>query len=174
MSHVTNLRLSGIVVACMLWADSACGADMDVWSMRRAIDCLNTETLLEFEDAPISEILDYLAVREQLRFRVESPSLTAQRVSISVEKKTLGDVLNSLFAEYRCELAVATDGQIVVKPMPAAVVAMRTFVAAMARPPAEVPWKSRSQLMTKHGFREQSGDLLWLACASERRRRCRA
>ena len=64
---------------------------MDVWAMRRAIDCLNTETLLEFEDVPISEVLDHLAVREQLRFRVESPSLTAQRVSISVEKKTLGE-----------------------------------------------------------------------------------
>ena len=69
---------------------------------------------------------------------------------------------------------MAMDGQIVVKPMPAAAIAMRTFVAAMARPPAEVPWKSRAQLMTKRGLREQSGDLLWLCFASERRRRFRA
>ena len=76
MFDVTNVRLAGLVVAGMLWVTSAYATDLDLEALRRAVDCLNTDTSLEFEDAPISEVLDHLAVREGLRFRVESPALT--------------------------------------------------------------------------------------------------
>ena len=82
---------------------------------------LSEGILLEFKDAPLSEVIDYLSIAKGLRFRFDSTDIGKQRVSISASPRTMPgltvrDVLVSLFEHVGCEMALSPNGDILVRP----------------------------------------------------------
>ena len=127
----------------------------------RTVDALSQEVSLDFNDAPMSTVLHFVSAATQLRFRVESNEILTRRVTISTNGPA-HDVFISLFAHHNGEMSILPDGVILVRPVPPAVIAIRSYVDTHKEPPSETTWRARSELMTENGLMEQGGNLIWL------------
>jgi len=127
-----------------------------------AVKNLDDAILLRFENAPLSDVVQYLQTARDIRIHVEADILD-RHVTIIGDPVTLHDALKCVFDRLDCEIAMFSDGDILARPVPPLLLAVRRYSRSMAMTPPDMSWTKRSLRMTASGLVEQGGNLVWLS-----------